>query len=175
VDERRGLLQVYTGDGKGKTTAAVGLAARARGAGMSVAFVQFVKGGPESSEIASLRALGVEVIRPGVATSGLMSGPPTDEDLAAVAVAWEAACERIASGAHDLVVLDEIDIALAHGMLDEDAVLRELRARPAGVEVVCTGRGATEGLLAEADLVTEMRAVRHPFDAGVPARRGIEI
>lgn len=169
------MLQVYTGDGKGKTTAAVGLAARARGAGMSVAFVQFVKGGVESSELASLRALGVEVTRPAVSSSGLMSGPPNADDLAAVAAAWDAARECIAAGVHDLVVLDEIDVALARGMLDEDAVLRALRARPVGVEVVCTGRGATEALLAEADLVTEMRAVRHPFDAGVPARRGIEL
>lgn len=171
---RSGLVQVYTGDGKGKTTAGVGQAVRARGAGLEVAFVQFVKGGPRSSELGMLEALGIEVSRPAEASTGLLGAGPTDEDYRAAAEAWDIAAEAIGSGRYDLVVLDEACVALAHGFIDEPTVLAALVQRPGHVEVVLTGRGAPAGLVELADLVTEMTLRKHPYDRGVSARRGIE-
>lgn len=169
----RGLLQVYTGDGKGKTTAATGQALRARGAGLTVVFVQFVKGGRESSELAPLRAAGVTVVRPAVQSSGLLRGAPTAEDRAAAAAAWAAAQAALADQSCDLVVLDELHAALRHGLVELSEVLAALASRPARQEVVSTGRGAPPALVAAADLVTEMTPVRHPYP-DVPARRGVE-
>lgn len=170
----RGLVEVYTGDGKGKTTAATGLAVRAIGAGLTVAFVQFVKGGPRSSELAVLEELGVVVVRPAEHSTGLLAGGPTAEDARAVAEGWQWASRAIASGHYDVVILDEINVALAHGLLSDGDVLDVLNGRPQHVEVVLTGRNAPRALLERADLVTEMRAEKHPFDAGIAARRGIE-
>jgi len=172
--ETAGRIQVYTGDGKGKTTAAVGLCVRAAGAGLRVIFVQFVKGGRRSSELDALERLGVTVVRPAVASSGLMSGGITDDDVLAAGEAWRLAAEAIASGSYDVVALDECDIALASGLLETATVLSALAARPVHVEVIFTGRGAPAELIAMADLVTEMRPVKHYFDAGVDARLGIE-
>ena len=169
-----GLLQVYTGDGKGKTTGAAGLALRARGAGLSVTFVQFVKGGRESSELAPLRAAGALVVRPAVARSGLLRGTATDDDRAAAAAAWAAAREALGDPGCGLVVLDELHAALRHGLVDLEEVVTTLASRPPRQEVVTTGRGASADLLAAADLVTEMVAVRHPYPA-TPARKGIEL
>jgi precorrin-6x reductase/cob(I)alamin adenosyltransferase len=169
-----GLLQVYTGDGKGKTTAAVGLALRALGAGLTVTLVQFVKGGRESSELEPLRTAGARVVRPAAARTGLLHGAATEEDRAAAVAAWAAARAALAESACDLVVLDELHAALRHGLVDLSEVLATLAARPPHQEVVSTGRGAPERLLAAAGLVTEMTAVRHPYPA-VPARRGIDL
>lgn len=169
-----GLLQVYTGDGKGKTTAAAGQALRARGAGLTVVFIQFVKGGPESSELAPLRAAGVDVVRPAVTRSGLLRGAATQEDRAAAAAAWAAARAALTDPDCDLVVLDELHAAVRHRLVALEEVLTALAARPAHQEVVTTGRGAPEELLATADLVTEMQPVRHPYP-DVHARRGIEL
>ncbi len=171
---RVGLVQVYTGDGKGKTSAAVGSAIRARGAGLTVAFIQFVKGGPRSSELAVLEDLGVTVVRPARSSTGLLSGGPTDEDRRAGAEATAVAIETLRSGRFDLVILDEACIALSHGLADEASLLAAIEARPGHVEVILTGRGATPALIDRADLVTEMRAVKHPFERGISARRGIE-
>jgi precorrin-6A/cobalt-precorrin-6A reductase len=171
---RHGLLQVYTGDGKGKTTAAAGLTLRALGAGLSVTFVQFVKGGRESSELAPLRAAGAEVVRPATAPTGLLRGTTTEDDRVASAAAWAAAQAALADPSVDLVVLDELHAALRHGLVELPEVLTAFAARPPHQEVVTSGRGAPDELLAEAGLVTEMRAVRHPYP-GVPARRGIEL
>ncbi len=171
---RVGLVQVYTGDGKGKTTAGVGLAVRARGAGLAVAFVQFVKGGRRSAELDVLESLGIEVSRPAEASTGLLGAGLNDEDRRAAAEAWGIAAEAIGSGRYDVVVLDEGCVALAYDLIDAGTLLRALTTRPTHVEVVITGRGATVELMEAADLVTEMRLVKHPYDAGVPARRGIE-
>jgi precorrin-6x reductase/cob(I)alamin adenosyltransferase len=170
----RGLLQVYTGDGKGKTTAAAGQALRARGAGLSVTFVQFVKGGRESAELEPLRVAGARVVRPASQRSGVLRGAPAAADRAAAEAAWAAATAALADPACDLVVLDELHAALRHGLVALPEVLDALAARPAHQEVVTTGRGAPEGLTAAADLVTEMTAVRHPYP-DVPARRGVEL
>ena len=170
----RGLLQVYIGDGKGKTTAAVGQAVRARGAGLAVCFVQFVKGGPESSELSQLRQLGIEVIRPATATTGLLRSGPTDEDYRAAQVAWDAAAQAITTGAWDLVVLDELHAALHYHLLPLEPVLQTLQSRPATVEVVTTGRQAPAALREMAELITEMVLHKHPYQAGIAARKGIE-
>lgn len=169
----RGLLQVYTGDGKGKTTAAAGLALRALGAGLSVTFVQFVKGGRESSELAPLRAAGAQVARPAAAPTGILRGAATAEDRAAAATAWAAAQAALSNSGVDLVVLDELHAALRHGLVELPGVLSALASRPPQQEVVTTGRGAPDGLLAAADVVTRMEAVRHPYP-GIPAREGID-
>jgi precorrin-6x reductase/cob(I)alamin adenosyltransferase len=170
---RRGLLQVYTGDGKGKTTAAAGLALRALGAGLAVTFVQFVKGGRESSELTPLRAAGAEVVRPAAAPTGLLRGRTTEDDRAASAAAWAAARTALTDPAVDLVVLDELHAALRHGLVELPEVLTALTARPPHQEVVTTGRGAPDELLAQAGLVTRMEPIRHPYP-DVPARTGIE-
>ncbi len=168
-----GLVHVYTGSGKGKTTASVGLAVRAVGAGKRVAFVQFVKGGPESSELAVLRRLGVAVTRPAERSSGLMRGAATPADRAAAADALAAARAAL-SGAFDLVVLDEACVAAAKRLVDTADLVAAISERAGHVEVILTGRGAPDQLLAMADYVTEMHPISHPFARGVPARRGVE-
>jgi cob(I)alamin adenosyltransferase len=170
----RGLYQVYTGNGKGKTTCAVGLAIRACGAGLKIAFIQFVKGGPQSSELAVLENLGVEVIRPGKSPTGLLRGGPTGEDFAVANECLMLATEAIQSGRNDLVVLDELHIALHAGLLDPEVIMSTIKQRPLHVEVVSTGRRAPSLLVDNADLVTEFREEKHPLRTGITARKGIE-
>ncbi|MGI5939989.1 MAG: precorrin-6A reductase [Thermoleophilia bacterium] len=169
----RGLLQVYTGEGKGKTTAAVGLALRARGQELTVAMVQFLKGGTESGELAGLRLAGVHVVRPASRSTGLLCGAAHSEDKRGVVQAWNSAHELMFSGDWDLVILDELNVALHYGLLDIVSVLSTLQERPAHVEVVATGRYAPDELCAAADLVTQMVAHKHPYP-DIWARRGIE-
>lgn len=168
-----GLVHIYTGAGKGKTTASVGLAVRAVGAGMRVAFVQFVKGGRESSELASLRRLGVVVTRPATASSGLMRGAATQCDAEAAEAALAATRAALAGG-FDLVVLDEACVAAAKGLVDPAELAAGIRDRAAHVEVVLTGRGAPSELLELADYISELQLHRHPYERGVRARKGIE-
>lgn len=168
-----GLVHIYTGDGKGKTTAGVGLAVRAAGAGLQVAFVQFVKGGAESAELASLRRLGIHVVRPAKRSSGLMRSTITADDVHAGAAALVAARQAL-SGGYDLVVLDEACVAARSGLVATNALADVVRDRAAGVEVALTGRGAPDELLALADYVTEMKPHKHPFERGIAARKGIE-
>ncbi|MBU4556015.1 MAG: precorrin-6A reductase [Actinobacteria bacterium] len=173
TDRGPGRVHIYTGDGKGKTTASVGLAVRAAGAGLRVAFVQFVKGGRESSELASLRRLGVEVTRPATASSGLMRGAVTQADSDAAVMALGAALDAL-SGAFDLVVLDEACVAARRGLVTPADLASVIRGRAPHVEVVLTGRGAPPELLELADYVTELRLQHHPYERGVHAREGIE-
>ena len=170
----RGLVQVYTGDAKGKTTASVGLAVRAAGAGLRVAFVQFVKGGDRSSELGLLERVGVRVERPAERTTGLLGGGIHDDDRAAADEAWSIAKDALSGDRYDLVVLDEINVAMRYGLVETDDVLAVLDARYPTVEVVLTGRGAPGPIIERADLVTEMTLVKHPFDRGIDARKGIE-
>jgi len=169
-----GRVQVYTGDGKGKTTASVGLAVRAAGAGLRVAFVQFVKGGRRSSELAALEQLGVRVERPAERSTGLLGAGVTDDDRAAADDAMHIARAVVGSGEYDLVVLDEANIAVRSGLVEEFALCVLIDTRPATVELVLTGRGASPAIIERADLVTEMVPVKHPYDSGLPARLGIE-
>lgn len=179
--ERRdhiGLLQVYTGDGKGKTTAALGLSLRALGAGLRVAFLQLFKGALPSSELALVCRFGSDFWLKRFAREltpySLGRGEPTDEDRQVAAEAWATAREVILSGAWDLVVLDEVNNLLHAALIPIPDCLASLLQRPRYVDVVCTGRGAPQQLLDVADLVTEMRCLKHPFASGVPARPGID-
>jgi cob(I)alamin adenosyltransferase len=170
----RGLIQVYTGEGKGKTTCALGLGLRAIGQGLKVYVIQFLKGRKTGESQAAIR-LAPELTlrffgRPGF---GRLRSP-TPEDLELLQEAWDLASRIIAAGEHDLVILDEINLALAFGLLPLAEVLETLSRRPPRVEVILTGRNAPPELLEIADLVTEMRLLKHYFQAGVPARAGIE-
>ena len=171
----RGLIKVYTGDGKGKTTCALGLALRAVGQGLKVFMVQFMKGRETGEVKAAAARLAPEMTLRPFGRPGLVNlRGPAPEDLALVREAWDLARQVIAAGAHDLVILDEINLALTFNLLPMEEVFQVLRQRPAWVEVVLTGRQAPPALVELADLVTEMRPLKHYYQAGVPARRGIE-
>ncbi len=176
----RGCIHVYTGDGKGKTTAALGLVMRALGAGLRAGVVQFIKS-MEYSEIRMLRRLCVPVRQFG--RGCFIKGAPSPEDRQAAergldfvrsvfTCAGDKQVEEFAG--LDVLVLDEINIALKLDLLDIGRVLGALRSKPAGLEVICTGRGAPPELIEAADLVTEMRNVKHYYDSGIRAREGIE-
>jgi cob(I)alamin adenosyltransferase len=171
---RQGLLQVYTGDGKGKTTAAIGLAVRALGQGLRVLLVQFLKPvEPPSGEFLFLREVpGIEVLSAGV---GVIDGRAAPAAVAAsVRQTFANACQRLREPWWDLVIFDEINNALHRGDLPLDELLAFLDQRPPTLEVVCTGRHAPPALLERADLVTRMEKIKHPLAAGIPARRGVE-
>jgi cob(I)alamin adenosyltransferase len=168
----RGCLQVYTGNGKGKTTAAIGLAVRALGAGMKVFFGQFVKYG-EYSEIAVLTSLENLVLRQ-YGAEGFIMGKPAASDIAAAARGASDAKDALAGGDFGLVVLDEVNVAYSLGMISLPELLAIAAARNDRTELVMTGRGAPQELVEAADLVTEMREVKHYFNAGLKARKGIE-
>ena len=170
---RRGYVQVYTGDGKGKTTAALGLVMRALGQGLRPAVLQFMKADPSWGEIVMLRRLEVEVVQAGL-DHWVRKGEATEEDLAAAAAGFAWARELVMSGQYDVVVLDELVTALYFELVPLGDVLRLMRDKPVEVELVITGRRAPDELVAAADLATEMKPLRHYFDAGVHAREGIE-
>ena len=170
----RGAIQVYTGDGKGKTTTALGLACRALGQGFRVYMVQFLKG-RETGESALAARLSPDLTLRFFGRPGLVNlKSPSPADLAFIQEAWQLAREVLGSGDYDLVILDEINLVLAHLIIPFAELAETLNARPPWVEVVLTGRQAPPELLALADLVTEMHPVKHYYQAGVKARRGIE-
>jgi cob(I)alamin adenosyltransferase len=173
TESPRGPLIVYTGDGKGKTTAALGLVFRALGRGLPVAVVQFIKGRCETGErlfAATLPQLTFLSMGEGFT----WEGDDPEVHARAARAAWERGREILAAGAHRIVVLDEITHALRHGFVSLAEVLAALDARPAGVTAVVTGRGAPQEIVAAADLVTEMRSVKHPFDKGARALSGVD-
>ena len=169
----RGYIHLYTGDGKGKTTAAVGLCARAAGAGLHCAFFQFLKG-ESSSERASLEKLGVFVKSP--ALPPLFSWQADEEAKRRLCEENRAllAAARAAAPQYDLLVLDEALVCAALGYFSQGELLDFFNSKPQRLELAATGRGAGEALLAAADYVTEMRALKHPFEKGLAARKGIE-
>jgi cob(I)alamin adenosyltransferase len=167
--ERVGLVLVHTGDGKGKSTSAFGMALRAVGHGMKVHIVQFIKGSREYGELDSLARLGVTVERAGEGFTWEVRSDERQRELAA----WGMARAKEALPV-DLLVLDEVNIALGKGFLDIDEFLAFLAARPEGTHVVCTGRYAPEALMTAADLVTRHELVKHPFQRGIRAQPGVE-
>ncbi len=171
----RGCVQVYTGNGKGKTTAALGLSLRAVGRGLKVCFFQFIKGGGPYGEqlVAERLAPLFTIIQTGRHGWVDQRDITIDRELAQTALAR--AREIVTGGAYDLVVLDELNGALGFGLVDLEQVLELIADKPPALELVITGRNAPEPLLAVADLVTEMRDVKHYYGAGVPARTGIEM
>jgi len=177
VPEEKGLLIVYTGPGKGKTTCALGTAFRAVGQGLRVLMVQFIKGSWHYGELDAAKMLGDDrfELRPMGRGFVKVGGAETDpEDIRLAEEAWEFARQRILSGKYDLVILDEINYVIGYGMLDVEKVVRALAERPERVHVICTGRNAHPQLVALADLVTEMREVKHPYSQGILAQRGID-
>lgn len=168
-----GLVVVYTGHGKGKTTAALGMVFRALGRGLSVTVVQFIKGKWKTGE--RLFAERLPELRFHVMGLGFTwESDDLSRDKAAARAAWDTARAEILSGERDLVVLDEITYAFHYGFFPVDEVLAALDARPSHVHVVITGRNAPEALLQRADLVSEMVMVKHPFTAGRKAQIGVD-
>ena len=172
----QGQFQVYTGNGKGKTTAALGLALRSSGAGLRVYFCQFIKD-RETSEIRALRRLpNVTVAQFGSGKGILTRREREDADIDCARAGLSALTAALTGGDYDEVIADEINCALTCGLLTEPDLLRLADLRPQGTELVFTGRGATPALVERADLVTEMRLVKHYYrDKKLPARAGIEM
>ena len=169
-----GLLLVYTGGGKGKTTAAFGLGLRAWGHGRRVLVIQFMKGDDRYGEVRAARALpGFTVVQAGQSTF-VKKGAPSPRDLELARRGMDVAWETLRSGEQDLLVLDELNVAVDYGLIPVDEVLRFARHRPRPMDLVITGRYADPALLAMADTVTEMAEVRHHYQAGVAAREGLE-
>jgi len=176
---KRGLVHIYTGDGKGKTTAATGLAARAAGHGLRVLFVQFFKedSAPSGERNFFLqRAPDIITVLRSNCKHPYFTGKKTDQEAVARAIrgTFEAVKEAIREGGYGLLVLDEIMAVLAGGWVTVEDLLRFLEDRPAGLEVALTGRNAPAEVVRVADYVTEMLKIKHPFDEGVPARKGYD-
>jgi cob(I)alamin adenosyltransferase len=176
--KRYGLTIVYTGDGKGKTTAAVGLVVRAVGNRMRVFFLQFIKGAWQSGErnvLASLPGVELEVTGRGFTIESLRDKRiPMDEHAAAAQHGWQRAQQIVRGGDYDLVVLDEILGAITAELIPLDELLNLVQGKPRHVHLVLTGRNAPQQLIEQADLVSEVRPIRHPFEKGIKAQRGIE-
>ena len=178
VGERKlekGLVLVFTGDGKGKTTAALGLVLRTLGHGERVAVVQFIKGGWQPGEAKALELFGDALHWHALGEGFTWETQDRDRDRELVQQAWQRSCTYLADAERKLVVLDEVNVALKLGYLAVEQVIEGLALRPPLTHVALTGRGAPPALLERADLVTEMKLVRHPFrEQGVKAQAGIE-
>ncbi len=175
-DVRRGLIIVNTGPGKGKTTAAMGTALRAVGQGMRVLMLQFLKGSWHYGELDAVQAFGDKFVMKQMGRGFVKVGveKPDPEDMKMVEEAWLEGEKAINSGEWDLVILDEINYAISYGMLDPARVAEGLKSRPEMVHVILTGRNAHPLITDLADTVTEMRQVKHAYEKGVMAQRGIE-
>lgn len=169
----RGKVHVYTGDGKGKTTAALGLSIRAAGAGLRVFFAQFIKA-DEYSEIKALKRFSDIITVEQFGLGGFIGGTPTTGDVEAAQKGVARVMEIISSGKYDVVVLDEANIAVKYELISEQDLLDIIDAKSKNIELVITGRDASARIIEKADLVTQMKAVKHYFQNGVQARVGIE-
>lgn len=169
----KGLVQVYTGDGKGKTTAALGLALRAAGHGLRVYFGQFMKGVPYG-ELGALAQLPIITVKQFGSDRWTHRDEVTLEDRAMARAGLQACAEALHSGKYEVVVLDEVNVAVAWGLLPVDRVVELVSTKPVRVELILTGRYAPPRILETADLVTEMGNVKHPFSLGLTSRQGIE-
>jgi cob(I)alamin adenosyltransferase len=176
ADVRKGLIIVNTGPGKGKTTAAMGTALRAVGNGMRVLMLQFLKGSWHYGELDAVQAFGDKFVMKQMGRGFVkVGGAETDpEDVRMVEQAWSEAEKAILSEQWDLVILDEINYAISYGMLDPGKVAEVLKHKPEMVHVILTGRNAHSAIVELADTVTEMRQVKHAYEKGVMAQRGIE-
>ncbi len=171
--KKLGLVQVYTGEGKGKTTASLGLAFRAAGCDLKVIMLQFLKPSEEYGEqIAAKRFEGFEIISMGL--DHMASEVTREDDIRLAHEALDHFSKILSSGEYDLVIADEINVAMSWDLISPEEVIKVLENRSPNTEVVLTGRGAPKEIIDYADLVTEMKMIKHPFDAGIGARRGIE-
>ncbi len=174
---KRGFVIVYTGDGKGKTTAALGMALRAIGRGWQVLMVQFMKGTWHYGELDTAKRLAPDlaIVPMGVGFYKILDDHSTEEDHRAAAIAaLQFAREQMLAGKYDLLILDEVNNAIHTGLLPLTRVIELLDAKPANFHIVLTGRGAPPELIDRADLVTEMREIKHPYQKGVLAQKGID-
>ena len=174
MPERHGTVQVYTGDGKGKTTAALGLAMRAVGHGLSVYMLQFMKGSSNYGELASAEKLPGFTIEQSGRDEFVDRKNPAQVDIDFAARGLEKVRAAVMSGEYDIVILDEANVALDFGLIDLKEILSLIESRPAHVELVLTGRSAHPDVVRAADLVSEVLNIRHHYDTGVEAREGIE-
>lgn len=174
AQQEKGLLIIYTGAGKGKTTAALGMALRCIGHGMNVAVVQFIKGAIDTAEERVLKSFGDQVVFLRMGEGYTWETQDRERDTRFAQQAWTKVCEFLNDPSYAMVILDEFNIALQYGSLQLDEVLPVLRHRPPMQHVVITGRGGPAELLEEADLVTEMKQVKHPFRQGIKAQPGVE-
>ena len=174
TDSDRGLIQVYTGTGKGKTTAALGQAMRAAGQGLHVYIIQFMKGWPYYGELDTVGHHPNITLKQFGRPDYVDKNKPEPIDIRMAQEALQHACEVLTSGQYSLVVLDEINVALDWKLITLDGVLKLLDKKPENVELILTGRYAHPEILARADLVTEMQEIKHPYQKGIVSRRGIE-
>ncbi|MDR0334947.1 MAG: cob(I)yrinic acid a,c-diamide adenosyltransferase [Methanomassiliicoccaceae archaeon] len=174
VKKELGLVQVYTGNGKGKTTAALGLTMRALGNNLNVAMVQFMKPDQGSGEYVMSKKLENFTLLPHGLDHLVDPRNITDDDREMARGALRKVKEMLYSGKYDLFVIDEINVAMGWKLVDVNEVIDMLRGRPKNVEVVLTGRYAPDEIIEFADLVTEMRMIKHPYDRGIGPRKGIE-
>jgi len=170
----KGLVQIYTGNGKGKTTASLGLAFRAAGHDFQVYVMQFMKGQTIYGELEAARRVGTNLTIEQVGREAFVSRRPTTEDRRLAAEAFARAKQLVTSGDYDLVVLDELNCVVDYGLVPLAEVKELIRAKAPHTELVMTGRNAHPELIELADLVTEMREIKHYYHAGQQARRGIE-
>jgi cob(I)alamin adenosyltransferase len=171
----KGLIQVYTGEGKGKTTAALGLALRAVGRGLNVVMIQFLKGDRETGELNMAPSLSPQLVIKPMGRDGFVDpGNPSAEDIRLAREALEEAERILDEKVCDVLILDEINVAVSLNLIEEDAVLKLVNDKPDNIELILTGRGAPASFLEKADLVTNMESIKHYFSRGVRAREGIE-
>jgi len=169
----KGYIQIYTGNGKGKTTASLGLSIRAAGAGMKVFIIQFLKKG-NFSEIKALERFSDQITIEQYGLERFIKGKPSPEDIEAGEKGYRRAVEILKKGSHDLVIIEEGNVALSCNIISEKKLLDLIDMKQDHVELVITGRGATPSVIKKADLVTEMTEVKHYYQQGVMARVGIE-
>jgi cob(I)alamin adenosyltransferase len=169
----KGYVHVYTGNGKGKTTSALGLLVRAYGTGAHIFLGQFLKGS-DYGELVSLKMLSDRVTVRQYGSGQFVHGNPKEEDHRLAREGFAEAREALLSGQYQLVILDEANVAVRYGLLQADDLINLIDSKPDGVELVITGRDADPRVIEKADLVTEMKEVKHYFHNGVPARRGVE-
>ncbi|MDH4874516.1 cob(I)yrinic acid a,c-diamide adenosyltransferase [Pseudomonas sp. BN515] len=174
AQDEYGLLLVHTGNGKGKSSSAFGMVARALGHGLKVGVVQFIKGGMSTGEENFFRRFPEEVSYHVMGEGYTWDTQDRQRDIEKARAAWAVARGLLDDPQVGLVVLDELNIALKHGYLELDDVLRDIESRPERQHVVATGRGAPQGLIDAADTVTEMTLVKHAFKSGVKAQKGVE-
>jgi cob(I)alamin adenosyltransferase len=172
-NKKRGYVQVYTGNGKGKTTAAIGLAVRASGAGLKVYIAQFIKQG-DYSEIKALEKLTDSITVEQYGLGRFVEGKPSKEDIDIAQNGLQKAKQIMLSNEYDVIILDEANVALYYGLFSQQDLLDVIIAKPEHVEMIITGRRAATCILECADLITEMKQVKHYFRNGVEARVGIE-
>ena len=176
MSQDKGLIIVYTGNGKGKTTAAMGMALRAVGHNLKVLMAQFIKGSWKYGELKAIERLHphFEIVRLGEGFIGPDKDAPSQNQIQSVVTAWEFCKEKIRSGQYNMIILDEINYVIDYRLLPLEWVLDTLQKKPEGLHLVLTGRNAHPRIIEAADLVTEMKEIKHPFKSGTKAQRGIE-